>query len=124
MISIPKQIAAIIQSAAERACEGLTDPVIVTAEKNKEWEYVSPSAMKFFNMHKKKGSFGYKTCQEMAQAILQNIDPDNEAIDRIDLSQAGQGPPDKAGFFMNIYLKPEFIQAQIRSLYKNETVRL
>ena len=89
MISIPKQIAAIIQSAAERACEGLTDPVIVTAEKNKEWEYVSPSAMKFFNMHKKKGSFGYKTCQEMAQAILQNIDPDNEAIDRIDLSQAG-----------------------------------
>lgn len=66
MISIPKQLATIIQSAAERACEGLTDPVIVTAEKNKEWEYVSPSAMKFFNMHKKKGSFGYKTCQEMA----------------------------------------------------------
>mmetsp|Transcript_35142 Transcript_35142/g.46281 ORF Transcript_35142/g.46281 Transcript_35142/m.46281 type:complete len:90 (+) Transcript_35142:1-270(+) len=89
MISIPKQLSSILQRAAQRAMPGLTDPIAVTPEKNKDWEYVSPSAMKFFNMHKKKGSFGFATCQDMANAIVQNIEQDNEAIQKIELSQAG-----------------------------------
>jgi hypothetical protein len=32
---------------------GLAEPVYVTAEKNKAWDYVCPSAMKVFNMTKK-----------------------------------------------------------------------
>ena len=62
MISIPKHLAGIIQRATQRAIPELTDPVAVTAEKNKEWEYVSPSAIKFYNMHKKKGAFGFASC--------------------------------------------------------------
>jgi len=88
----------------------LTDAITVTPEKNKDWDYVSPSAMKFFNMYKKKGAFGFQSCQEMANAIVQHVESENNnAIQRIELSQAGQGDPSKAGFFMNIYLKPEFI---------------
>ena len=80
MISIPKHLASILQKAAVQAMPGLTDPVAVTPEKNKQWEYVSPSAMKLFNMHKKKGAFGYATCQDMANAIVENIDASNEVI--------------------------------------------
>ena len=66
---------------------GLTDAVVVQAEKNKEWDYVSPSAMKLFNMHKKKGSFGFGTCAEMAKAIQENVAKvENDAIEKIDLS--------------------------------------
>jgi len=75
-------------------------------------------------MHKKKGSFGFATCRDMANAILENIEGDNGVIEKIELAQAGQGDPAKSGWFMNIFLKAEFIQAQIKSLYMNETVQL
>ena len=104
MISIPAKVAAILKTAAQSACPGLIDPISVTAEKKKDWEYVSPSAMKFFNMHKKKGSFGYATCQDMATAIVDNVAEDNGVIEKIELAQMGQGLPEKAGFFLNIYL--------------------
>jgi len=99
---------------------GLTDPIAVTAEKNKDWEYVCPSAMKFYNMHKKKGAFGFANCQDMANAIVSNIEADNNTIDRIELSQAGMGDPSKAGFFMNIFLKPSFIEGEVKKLYMKE----
>ena len=69
--------------------------------------------MKFYNMHKKKGAFGFSNCQEMATAIVESIATEPEAenvIERVELAQAGQGDPAKSGFFMNIFLKPEFIQ--------------
>ena len=89
----------------------LPDLMVVEAERNKEWEYKTASAMKFFNMYKKKGSFGFATCQEMANAIVNNIDPaENNAIEKIELAQAGAGDPSKAGFFMNIHLKKQFIE--------------
>ena len=127
MISIPKHLAGIIQRAVQRAIPELTDPVAVTAEKNKAWEYVSPSAMKFYNMHKKKGAFGFANCQEMATAIVESIATEPAAadvIERVELAQAGQGDPAKSGFFMNIFLKPEFIQDEIRKVYTSESVRL
>ena len=88
----------------------LTEFVVVTPEKNKEWDYVCPSAIKFFNMYKKKGSLGFKTCAEMATAIKDNLS-ENDAIEKIDLSKAGNGPDDKSGFFMNITLKNSFIES-------------
>lgn len=124
MISIPKHLSGIIQRAAQRAMPELTDPVSVTAEKNKDWEYVCPSAMKFYNMHKKKGAFGFENCQAMANAIVENIEAENNVIEKIELAQAGQGDPAKSGFFMNIYLKPEFLQDQIKNLYTSPSVRL
>jgi hypothetical protein len=70
MISIPRHISGILSKAARKAMPELPDMMVVEAEKNKEWEYKSASAMKFFNMYKKKGSFGFNTCQEMANAIV------------------------------------------------------
>ena len=86
MISIPKHLAGILQRAAQSAMPGLADAISVTPEKNKAWEYVSPSAMKIFNMHKKKGSFGFATCEDMANAIVDHIEPNNNVIDRVELA--------------------------------------
>ena len=86
MISIPKHLAGILQRAAQSAMPGLADAISVTPEKNKAWEYASPIAMKIFNMHKKKGSFGFATCEDMANAIVDNIEPNNNVIDRIELA--------------------------------------
>jgi len=62
MISLPKSLSQLIGRAALRAMPGLTDKVTVTPERNKDWDYTSPSAMKIYNMTKKTGSFGYPTC--------------------------------------------------------------
>lgn len=64
----------------------LTEAVSVTAEKNKAWEYVSPSAMKLFNMSKKTGSYGFANCHEMAKAIVDNIETENEVIEKVELA--------------------------------------
>ena len=96
----------------------LQDLIVVTPEKNKDYDYVCPSAIKLFNMHKKKGSFGFSTCCDMATAIKDNLENvDNDAIEKIDLSKAGNAPDDKAGFFLNITLKDSWIEQQIRNVY-------
>lgn len=90
----------------------------MTPEKKENWDYVCPSAMKFFNMHKKKGSFGFANCKDMAEAIVSNIsEEDNDAIEKVELSQIGKGDPAKSGYFMNIFLKDNFIQQQVRNIY-------
>ena len=93
----------------------------VTAERNKEWDYTSPSTIKIFNMSKKQGSFGFPTCQEMAQAVAQNLE-ENTVIEKVELKQAGNGDPAKSGFFLNITLKNDFIQDEIMRLLKNGPV--
>ena len=124
MQSIPKHLSSILQKAALQAMPELTEVVVVQAERNKEWDYVSPSAMKFFNQFKKQGSFGFPTCQDMAKSICENIDPQNDAIAKIDLAQAGKGDPAKSGFFLNIHLKPAYIEKQIRNVYTADSVKL
>jgi len=43
--------------------------------------------MKFFNMYKKDGSFGFKSCLDMANAIVANIETEtNDAIEKIELA--------------------------------------
>lgn len=81
MISVPKHIANILGKAAVKAMPALTEKLGVTPERNKEWDYTCPSAIKIFNMTKKTGSFGFPTCQALAQAIVDNLDPaTNDAI--------------------------------------------
>jgi len=43
----------------------------------------------------------------MASAIVENIPQDalETSIERVELSKIGKGPDDKAGFYLNIYLK-------------------
>ena len=124
MISIQKHLQKILQQGALKALPGLTDAMVVTPEKNKDWDYVSPSAMKLFNMYKKKGSFGFKTCADMAGAIKEKIEEmDQDAIEKVELSQAGAGDPSKAGFFLNITLKEAFIESQVRNLYSAKELK-
>jgi arginyl-tRNA synthetase len=97
----------------------------VQAERNKEWDYVCPSAMKFFNQFKKTGSFGFASCLDMANAIVANIEPEsNDAIEKIDLAQAGKGDPTKSGFFLNITLKQSFIESQIKKIYLSPQISI
>jgi hypothetical protein len=74
MISVPKTIATHISKAALKAMPALLEKVQVTAERNKDWDYTCPSAMKIYNMTKKTGSYGFATCQDMATAIVANLD--------------------------------------------------
>lgn len=62
MISIPKHISKILNQAALKSMPELTEKITVTSDRNKDWQYASPSAMKIFNMTKKSGSFGFSTC--------------------------------------------------------------
>ncbi len=81
MISVPKHLANLLSKAAAKAMPTLTEKLAVTPERNKEWDYTSPSAIKIFNMSKKTGSYGFATCQALAQAIIDNLDPtSNDAI--------------------------------------------
>jgi len=62
MISIPKQISQVISRATSKALPGLLEKVTVTPDRNKDWDYTCPSAIKFFNMSKKTGSYGFASC--------------------------------------------------------------
>ena len=97
----------------------------MTPDKGKEWEYCSPSSMTIFNKFKKNGSFGFKSCMEMAEAIKSNIaEEENDAISSIELSQAGKGDISKSGFFLNIFLKPEFIEKQINNILRKGKIEI
>ena len=111
MISLPKTISKQLLAAAVKAMPELNEKIAVTPDKGKEWEYVCPSIITVFNKYKKQGSFGFGSCQEMALSIQANIQgEENAMIQKIELSQAGKGDPTKSGFFLNIFLKNEFIE--------------
>jgi hypothetical protein len=48
----------------------------------------------------------------MAAAIVENL-PENESIDKIELSKIGKGPDEKSGYFLNIFLKDQFVHQRI-----------
>ena len=108
MISIPKHLQGILQRAAQAALPGLSDQVVVQPERNKDWHYVSPSAISFFNKDKKAQKFGFSSCEDMANAIKSKVDSvpgANQVIQKLELSMAGPN------VFMNIHLKPSFIES-------------
>ena len=47
----------------------------------------------------------------MASAIVENIPTDalDETIEKVELSKIGKGPDDKSGFFLNIFLKEQYV---------------
>ena len=104
-----------MQKAAVRAMPELTEALQVNPQKNENWDYQCASAMQFFNKYKKQGSFGFPNCKEMATAIVNNIPEDalKSTIEKVELSKIGKGPDDKSGFFLNIFLKDDFVHQKI-----------
>ena len=81
--------------------------------------------MQLFNKHKKTGSFGFASCKAMAEAILSNVPAAeyDSTIAKIELSKIGKGPDEKSGFFLNIYLRDNFVADRI-NLIASETKQL
>jgi len=123
MISIPKHLQSILQKAAASAMPELKEALSVNVEKQGSWDYQCPSAMQFFNKFKKQGSFGFASCKDMANAIVDNI-PQNDTIEKIELSKIGKGPDEKSGYFLNIYLKEQFVLQRMNGLMGTKSVKL
>ena len=123
MISLPKHIAKVINRSALKAIPDLKEPLICTADRNKDWEYSSPSIIKIFNMSKKQGSFGFPTCKDMATAIANELsNVENDCLEKLELSKVGQGDDAKSGFFLNAFLKSEFLEKNLMSLVQSEKI--
>jgi len=101
----------------------LKEALQVNVEKQGSWDYQCPSAMQFFNKFKKDGSFGFATCKDMATAIVENI-PENDAIEKVELSKIGKGPDDKSGYFLNIFLKEQFVLQRINNISASKNIQL
>ena len=52
--------------------------------------------MQFFNKYRKNGSFGFKTCKDMAEAIKNNIEEADmeNSIEKVELSKIGNKSDD------------------------------
>lgn len=126
MISIPKHLQKIFSQAAKKAMPDLKEAFLVNPEKVEAWDYQCPSAMQFFNKFKKQGSFGFASCKDMATAIIENIPEEamNTTIEKIELSKIGKGPDEKSGFFMNIFLKQQFVHQRIAHLNMQKKITL
>lgn len=115
MVLIPEMIQQFLQKAAEEALPGLKEEIrIEVAQKAQEHDYQTSAAMMLFNKYKKQGSFGYKTCQDMANSIIDKIPKEvlseGGIASKLSMSKIGNGPDDKSGFFINIFLREDFIQ--------------
>ena len=119
MTSIQKHLEDIILPASLKACPGLKDPVKVNPETALSHDYVCPSAMMFYNKYKKQGSFGFKSCLDLTEAIKTHI-PENDAIGELTLSQMGKG----GMYFMNLHLKNEFIEERVKWIYESDSINL
>ena len=53
MISLPKHLSTLLGKAAVKAMPPLLEKLAVTPERNREWDYTCPTAIKVFNMSKK-----------------------------------------------------------------------
>lgn len=53
MISLPKHISNILNKVAVKIMPDLSEKLLATADRNKSWDYSSPSIIKIFNMTKK-----------------------------------------------------------------------
>jgi len=124
MISIPRHLQELMQKAALAAIPELKDQVSVVSQRNEAWDYQSPSAMQIFNKNKKQGSFGFKSCKELAEAIASKVPKDafEHTIEKIELSKIGQGDDATAGFFINIFLLTNFVHDRVDALNLQTTI--
>lgn len=115
MINISKHLSQIISQAVHDNIPEIDEQFIINSEKDKEWQYATPTAIKIWNSVKQKGGLGFNSCKELAEKIAECI-PTDDLIEKVELTKAGKGDDSKAGFFINIYLKVEFLSKQLRQL--------
>jgi hypothetical protein len=62
----------------------------------------------------------------MANSIVKNIPEEalKHSIEKIEISKIGKGPDDKSGFFLNIFLKDEFVHQRIHQITKSKEIKL
>ena len=62
----------------------------------------------------------------MANSIVKNIPEEalKYSIEKIELSKIGKGPDDKSGFFLNIFLKDEFVHQRIQQITNSKQIKL
>ena len=88
MIKISKYLGEVLQAAVSAAIPAYQGDAAIQQEKGDEFDYSSPTAMKIYNSAKKQGSYGFDTCQDLAQAIAEKI-PENELIENLTLTPVG-----------------------------------
>lgn len=119
MINIAKHLSDIITQAVQVQFPEVKEQFVINSEKDKEWQYATPTAIKLWNMHKKKGGLGCESCKELAQKLADSI-PTDGIISKVDLLMAGKGDESKAGFFINIYLNVEKVSEMLKDLALND----
>lgn len=62
----------------------------------------------------------------MANSIVKNIPEEalKYSIEKIELSKIGKSPDDKSGFFLNIFLKDEFVHQRIQQITNSKQIKL
>lgn len=115
MLNIAKHLSDIISTAVQDHIPDIKETFIINSEKDKDWHYATPTAIKIWNMVKKKGGLGCANCKELAQKIADCV-PVGDVIEKVELLKAGNGDDDKSGFFINIYLKLEFLAERLKDM--------
>lgn len=119
MINIGKHLSDIITEAVQAKIPEIKEKFVINSEKDKEWQYATPSAIKIFNMFKKKGGLGCANCMELAQKISECI-PTDGLIEKVELCKAGKGPDEKSGFFINIFISMEFLSLKLKDVVQGD----
>ncbi len=89
-------------------------------------DYRCTSAMKLFNQHRKKGAFGCSSVRELADKIIASI-PANPLIQKSEATPMGRRPlgvtrvveDSRAPYFINVYLKNEFLEQELVKMLRN-----
>jgi hypothetical protein len=89
MLSINKTLGESLTKIAQLAIPELKEAFQITNEKNKDWDYSSPSCIKIFNMNKKAGSYGFSTVKDLATAIADKESGEDNVIKSIEILKAG-----------------------------------
>ena len=59
----------------------------------------------------------------MATAIVNELsNVENDCLEKLELSKVGQGDDAKSGFFLNAFLKSEFLEKNLMSLVQSEKI--
>ena len=118
MLNISNHLSDTLTSTVQEQIPAVTERFQINSEKDLTWDYSSPTAIKVFNMNRKSGALGVTTCKDLAQKIVDSVSLDHE-IEKAEISKAGKGDDDKAGFFINLKLKTEFLEKQLMAILTN-----
>ncbi|CAI2363162.1 unnamed protein product [Moneuplotes crassus] len=117
MINISKYLSDLITDSVQAEFEEFKEKFVINSEKDKPWQYSTPTAIKLWNMNKNMtSSYPFiKSCKELAERISELI-PTTGMIESVAISKAGKGPDEKSGYFINIYLSTSAMAQKLQEL--------